>query len=206
MPAQKAKNFKGDRDRLLGYLRPHRAGARRRHGRRRHRHGVQRARTEAPRHGDDEDLRRLSRQGARRAGRARRFRLRRPHPAGLIVLYIIGNAFQYLMQYLMANIAQKTVYEMRRRSGGEIRSAAAEVLRYANAGRGDEPRRQRSGQHQRHAAAEPHAAADVGADADWRHRHDADDQLDPDARHRPDAAAQHRHRRARSRSGRRSSS
>ena len=32
---------------------------------------------------------------------------------GLIGLYIIGNAFQYLMQYLMAGIAQKTVYAMR---------------------------------------------------------------------------------------------
>src|SRR6185369_7777394 len=33
---------------------------------------------------------------------------------GLMVLYIIGNSFQYLMQYLMANVAQKTVYAMRR--------------------------------------------------------------------------------------------
>jgi ATP-binding cassette, subfamily B, multidrug efflux pump len=33
---------------------------------------------------------------------------------GLIVLYVIANSFQYLMQYLMANVAQKTVYEMRR--------------------------------------------------------------------------------------------
>src|SRR5262249_19150016 len=32
----------------------------------------------------------------------------------LIGLYIIGNAFQYLMQYLMADIAQHTVYAMRR--------------------------------------------------------------------------------------------
>jgi ATP-binding cassette subfamily B protein len=32
----------------------------------------------------------------------------------LIVLYAVGNAFQYLMQYLMANVAQKTVYAMRR--------------------------------------------------------------------------------------------
>ena len=34
--------------------------------------------------------------------------------AGLIVLYLVGNAFHYLMQYLMANIAQQTVYVMRR--------------------------------------------------------------------------------------------
>jgi ATP-binding cassette subfamily B protein len=32
----------------------------------------------------------------------------------LVVLYLVGNAFQYLMQYLMAGIAQKTVYAMRR--------------------------------------------------------------------------------------------
>jgi len=33
---------------------------------------------------------------------------------GLIGLYIIANSFQYLMQYLMANVAQNTVYAMRR--------------------------------------------------------------------------------------------
>jgi ATP-binding cassette subfamily B multidrug efflux pump len=32
----------------------------------------------------------------------------------LIVLYLIGNTFQYVMQYLMASVAQKTVYAMRR--------------------------------------------------------------------------------------------
>jgi ATP-binding cassette, subfamily B, multidrug efflux pump len=32
----------------------------------------------------------------------------------LIALYIVGNCFQYLMQYLMANVAQQTVYAMRR--------------------------------------------------------------------------------------------
>ena len=31
----------------------------------------------------------------------------------LIVLYLVANAFQYLMQYLMAGIAQKTVYTLR---------------------------------------------------------------------------------------------
>ena len=34
--------------------------------------------------------------------------------AGLIGLYVVGNAFTYLMQYLMAGIAQKTVYALRR--------------------------------------------------------------------------------------------
>ena len=33
---------------------------------------------------------------------------------GLSGLYIVANSFQYLMQYLMANVAQKTVYAMRR--------------------------------------------------------------------------------------------
>jgi ATP-binding cassette, subfamily B, multidrug efflux pump len=33
---------------------------------------------------------------------------------GLLGLYVVANGFQYLMQYLMANIAQKTVYAMRR--------------------------------------------------------------------------------------------
>ena len=32
----------------------------------------------------------------------------------VVALYVVGNAFQYLMQYLMANVAQKTVYAMRR--------------------------------------------------------------------------------------------
>jgi ATP-binding cassette, subfamily B, multidrug efflux pump len=33
---------------------------------------------------------------------------------GLAGLYVIANSFQYLMQYLMAGVAQKTVYAMRR--------------------------------------------------------------------------------------------
>jgi ATP-binding cassette subfamily B protein len=33
---------------------------------------------------------------------------------GMVGLYIVGNSFQYLMQYLMANIAQQTVYALRR--------------------------------------------------------------------------------------------
>ncbi len=62
----------------------------------------------------------------------------------LIGLYIIGNGFNYLMQFLMANIAQKTVYSMRReveakfdrlplkffdsRSRGEVMSRAVNDL------------------------------------------------------------------------------
>ena len=33
---------------------------------------------------------------------------------GLIALYVVANAFQYLMQFLMASIAQRTVYALRR--------------------------------------------------------------------------------------------
>src|SRR4029077_2265200 len=33
---------------------------------------------------------------------------------GLIALYIVGYSFQYLMRYLMANVAQQTVYALRR--------------------------------------------------------------------------------------------
>src|SRR6185295_9811001 len=110
---------------------------------------------------------------------------------GLIALYVIGNGFQYVMQYLMANVAQQTVYAMRR----EVEAKFDRLpLKFFDARTRGEVmrRRQRSGQHQRHAAAEPHAAADLGADADRHHRHDAHDQLDPDDRRRPDPAAEHR--------------
>jgi len=114
MPTQKAKNFKATANRLLGYLRPHRAAlvlvtaagaigtvfsvlgpkilgmatTRIFEG------FLAKARGVPGAHVDFEYVGRLL--------------------AGLIVLYIIGNGFQYLMQYLMANIAQRTVYEMRR--------------------------------------------------------------------------------------------
>jgi ATP-binding cassette subfamily B protein len=114
MPVQKAKNFKGSLSRLLGYLRPHRArlivvvlaGA----------IGTV-----------------FSVLGPKILGLAttRIFEgfiakaMRVPGAAidfdyvgriliGLIGLYVIANSFQYLMQYLMADIAQHTVYAMRR--------------------------------------------------------------------------------------------
>jgi ATP-binding cassette subfamily B protein len=34
--------------------------------------------------------------------------------SGLLVLYVVGNIFQYLMQYLMARVAQRTIYTLRR--------------------------------------------------------------------------------------------
>ena len=114
MPVQKAKNFKGTLRRLLEYLRPHRAGltvvilagvigtvftvlgpkilglatTRIFEG------FVAKARG-VPGAAIDFDY----------VGRIL---------LGLIVLYIAANSFQYLMQYLMANIAQRTVYALRR--------------------------------------------------------------------------------------------
>jgi ATP-binding cassette subfamily B protein len=114
IPTQKARNFKATAKRLLGYLRPHRArlvlvtvaGAigtvfsvlgpkilgmattRIFEG------FVAKARGVPGAHVDFDYVGRIL--------------------GGLIVLYIVANAFQYVMQYLMANIAQRTVYEMRR--------------------------------------------------------------------------------------------
>jgi len=113
VPTQKAKNFKGTLVRLLGYLQPHRtalivvtaAGA----------IGtvfsvlgpkvlglattkifegfIAKA-TGAPGAGIDFDA----------VGRILLW---------LVVLYLVANAFQYLMQYLMASVAQRTVYMLR---------------------------------------------------------------------------------------------
>ena len=74
------------------------------------------------------------------------------------VLYVISATFLYLQQYLMSGVAQNTVYALRRDVEAEVQPAAAEVLRLAHARRDPQPRRQRPGQHQQHAAAEPDAA------------------------------------------------
>jgi len=113
MPTQKAKDFKGTLNRLLGYLRPHRAGlvvilltgaigtifgvlgpkilgmatTRVFEG------FVAKARGVPGAEVDFDYVGRIL--------------------IWLIALYIVGNAFQYLMQYLMANVAQQTVYTMR---------------------------------------------------------------------------------------------
>jgi ATP-binding cassette, subfamily B, multidrug efflux pump len=113
VPTQKAKNFKGTLTRLLGYLRPHRpalvviiaAGA---VGTvfgvlgpkilglatTRIFEGFLAKASGAPGAGIDFDY----------IGRILEW---------LIALYVISNVFQYLMQFLMANVAQKTVYTMR---------------------------------------------------------------------------------------------
>ena len=113
MPTQKAKNFKGTLVRLLGYLRPHRksltivivAGA----------IGtvfsvlgpkILGMATTKVFEGFVAKARGVP-------GAAIDFDYVGRILVGLIGLYIIGNAFQYVMQYLMAGIAQKTVYAMR---------------------------------------------------------------------------------------------
>jgi ATP-binding cassette subfamily B protein len=114
MPTQKAKNFKGTLSRLSGYLRPHRAGlavvvvtgaigticsvlgpkilgtatTKIFEG------FVAKARGVPGAAVDFEGVGRIL--------------------LGLIVLYTVGNSFTYLMQFLMANVAQKTVYALRR--------------------------------------------------------------------------------------------
>ena len=76
----------------------------------------------------------------------------------LVVLYVVSAAFLYLQQYLMSGIAQRTVYALRKEVEAKFSAPAAEVLRLAHARRDPQPRRQRSRQHQQHAAAEPDAA------------------------------------------------
>jgi ATP-binding cassette subfamily B multidrug efflux pump len=114
MPVQRAKNFKGTLRRLLEYLRPHRAGL-----------------TVVILAGVIGTV--FTVLGPKILGLAttRIFEgfiaKARGVPGaaidfdyvgrillGLIVLYIAANSFQYLMQYLMANIAQHTVYALRR--------------------------------------------------------------------------------------------
>ncbi len=114
VPAQKAKNFKGTLVRLLEYLRPHRAGL-----------------AVVILAGAIGTV--FSVLGPKILGTATTkvfegFVAKQLHVPGaridfeavgrillkVVALYVIGNAFQYLMQYLMANVAQKTVYAMRR--------------------------------------------------------------------------------------------
>ena len=114
MPTQKAKHFKGTLGRLLGYLRPHRlalavvvlAGA----------IGtvfsvlgpkILGMATTKVFEGFVAKARGVP-------GAAVDFDYVGRILLGLIGLYIVGNSFQYVMQYLMANVAQQTVYAMRR--------------------------------------------------------------------------------------------
>jgi ATP-binding cassette, subfamily B, multidrug efflux pump len=113
VPAQKAKNFKGTLVRLLGYLRPHRAGltvvilA-----------GVVGTTFQVlgPKilgMATTKIFEGFVAKAMRVPGAAVDFDYVGRILLELIGLYIIANSFQYLMQYLMANVAQKTVYTMR---------------------------------------------------------------------------------------------
>jgi ATP-binding cassette subfamily B protein len=114
MPTQKAKDFTGTSKRLLAYLRPHRAGL-----------------TIVVLAGaistvfsvlgpkilgmaTTKIFEGFIAKAAGVPGAAVDFDYVGRTLLGLIGLYLLGNSFQYLMQYLMANIAQKTVYAMRR--------------------------------------------------------------------------------------------
>jgi ATP-binding cassette subfamily B protein len=113
VPAQKAKNFKATLVRLLGYLRPHRA-----------------ALIVVIAAGAIGTV--FSVLGPKVLGLATTkifegFIARASGAPGagidfaavgrillwLVVLYLVGNVFQYLMQYLMASVAQRTVYMLR---------------------------------------------------------------------------------------------
>jgi ATP-binding cassette subfamily B multidrug efflux pump len=114
MPTQKARNFKGTLVRLLGYLRPHRAGLA----------VVILAgaigtvfSVLGPKILGLATTRIFEGFVAKAAGvpgAAIDFDYVARILLGLIGLYLVANSFQYLMQYLMANVAQQTVYAMRR--------------------------------------------------------------------------------------------
>jgi ATP-binding cassette subfamily B multidrug efflux pump len=114
MPTQKAKNFKGTSIRLLSYLRPHRtrlavvilAGA----------IGTVFA-VLGPKILGMATTRIFEGFVAKARGvpgAAIDFDYVGRLLVGLVGLYLVANGFQYLMQYLMAAVAQRTVYAMRR--------------------------------------------------------------------------------------------
>jgi ATP-binding cassette subfamily B protein len=114
VPMQKAKDFKGTLKRLIAYLKPHRAGL-----------AIvilagaigtvfQVLGPKILGMATTKIFEGFVAKAARVPGAAIDFEYVGRLLLGLIVLYIIANSFQYLMQYLMANVAQKTVYEMRR--------------------------------------------------------------------------------------------
>jgi ATP-binding cassette, subfamily B, multidrug efflux pump len=114
VPTQKAKNFTATRNRLIGYLRPHRArltivvlaGA----------IGTVFSVLGPKILGlaTTKIFEGFVAKAAGVPGAAIDFDAVGRILLGLVALYVIGNSFQYLMQYLMANVAQQTVYAMRR--------------------------------------------------------------------------------------------
>jgi ATP-binding cassette subfamily B protein len=114
MPTQKAKNFKGTLNRLAGYLDPHRGalivivvtGA----------IGTVFSVLGPKMLGlvTTKIFEGFVAKSMRLPGAAIDFGYIGRTLTGLAGLYIVANSFQYLMQYLMANVAQRTVYAMRR--------------------------------------------------------------------------------------------
>jgi ATP-binding cassette, subfamily B, multidrug efflux pump len=114
MPTQKAKNFKGTLIRLLGYLRPHQTGLA----------VIVIAGVVATVLGvlgpkilglaTTRVFEGFVAKATRVPGAAIDFAYVGRILTWLAGLYVVGNAFQFLMQYLMANVAQKTIYAMRR--------------------------------------------------------------------------------------------
>jgi ATP-binding cassette subfamily B protein len=113
MPTQKAKDFKGTLNRLLGYLRPHRAGTARHPAHRRDRHDLRRVGPEILGMATTRVFEGFVAKARGVPGAGVDFDYVGRILLWLVALYIVGNAFQYLMQYLMANVAQQTVYTMR---------------------------------------------------------------------------------------------
>jgi len=114
LPTQKAKNFKGTLVRLLGYLDPHRGGL------------VVVVAAGAtgtvfnvlgPKilgMATTKIFEGFVAKSLRVPGAAIDFGYVHRTLIGLVGLYIVGNVFQYVMQFLMAKVAQQTVYAMRR--------------------------------------------------------------------------------------------
>jgi len=67
-----------------------------------------------------------------------RFCLDPANPADLAGLYIISSIFFYIQQYIMAGVAQKTVYSLRRSRKQALR-LPLKVLRLAHPRRDHEP-------------------------------------------------------------------
>ena len=127
-------------------------------GRRRHRHAVQRDRSEDAGPGHDQDLRGLPGAHARAVERRDRLRLRRPHPVD--AAGPLRGERGLPVPAAVPDVGRGAADGLRPAPGGrgEVQPPAAPVLRLEDARRDHEPGRQRPRQHQQHAAAEPHAA------------------------------------------------
>ncbi len=81
-------------------------------------------------------------------------------------LYIVSAFFAYLQQYIMAGVAQETVYELRKDVDAKLTRLPLRYYDAQPARRHAEPHYQRRGQHRQHAAAKFDPGHHV-----YRHRH-----------------------------------